>query len=157
MMKRASITLMICALAGGAAVIGLARPAAETSTAAASPVAEASAQADTDTADGYDDADQAEGQDAATPAPAPAPAADAVVTIEGFAFGGTTVVQPGQAVTVQNLDSAPHTMTARNGAFDTGTIDGGGSGTLTMPSEPGSYEFFCSIHPSMVATITVQA
>lgn len=157
-MKRASITLMICALAGGAAVVGLARPAAETPTAAATAPAAAS------TDDPYGGTDQSSGQAAtaqapaaASAAPAPAPADPAVVTIEGFAFGGTTVASPGQSVTVQNLDSAPHTMTARDGSFDSGNIDGGGTGSLTLPTEPGTYEFFCAIHPSMVGTITVQA
>jgi plastocyanin len=152
-MKRVSITLAICALAGGAAVVGLARPATDTTTAQAE-TAQAAASAEPAT-DPYGSGQPATGQASQTPAPAPAAAAPAVVTIEGFAFGGATTAQPGATVTVQNLDSAPHTMTARDGSFDTGTIGGGESGTLTLPDQPGTYEFFCAIHPSMVASITV--
>lgn len=140
-MKRVSITLLICAIAGAVTLIGLARPATETTTAAAEPAQPADGHRVTD------------GEQAATP-PAGAPAA---ITIEGFAFGGSTVVAPGQAVTVTNRDSAPHTVTARDGSFDTGTINGGGETTLTLPTQPGTYEFFCAIHPSMVGTVTVQA
>lgn len=150
-MKRASVTLLICTIAGVATVIGLARPATETTTTAAATGNE-SAVTTEESDDGYgSDEPSAEPADAA-----PAPA-DAEITIEGFAFGGTTVVAPGQSVVVENLDSAPHTVTARDGSFDTGTIDGGGSTTLTLPTEPGTYEFFCAIHPSMVASVTVQA
>lgn len=150
-MKRASTTLMICALAGGAAVVGLARPATNTSTAAIAPAAVAEANGDETGDDPYGDGGQTENE---SPASDAAPAA---VTIEDFAFGGTTVAKPGQTINVENLDSAPHTMTARDGTFDSGTIDGGGNTGLTLPVEPGSYEFFCAIHPSMVASITVQA
>lgn len=157
-MKRVSATLAICALAGGAAAIGLARPANDVSATSSTEVA-ASASAtgeDANQADPYGTGQPSQDQ-AAPAAESPAPvAAPAVVTIEGFAFGGATTAQPGQTVTVQNLDSAPHTMTARDGSFDSGNIGGGGTGTLTLPDTPGTYEFFCLIHPSMVASITVQ-
>ena len=151
-MKRASVTLLICTLAGVATVIGLARPATETTAATAAPSVDESAETETDDAYGTD-------EQSTEPAAAPEETADtaAGITIEGFAFGGTTVVSPGQSISVENLDSAPHTVTAIDGSFDTGTIDGGGSTTLTLPTEPGTYEFFCAIHPSMVATVTVQA
>ena len=153
-MKRASVTLLICTLAGVATVIALARPATETTTAAAADSSESAEAADESTS-AYGSGDQQAEEPAAEAAADPGQAA--AITIEGFAFGGTTVVSPGQSVTVENLDSAPHTVTAVDGSFDTGTIDGGGSTTLTLPTEPGTYEFFCAIHPSMVATVTVQA
>lgn len=109
----------------------------------------------------------------ATPAPAPAPqevaepgtepAADpgpvelaaARVDISGFAYAGQTSVAAGQAITVANADGAPHTLTSVDGAFDTGVIGGGESGSLVAPTAPGSYAFFCALHPSMTGTLTV--
>ncbi len=135
MTKRVSVTLAICTLAGLGAALALFLPAKQTSTTApAEPVA---AQ-----------------PEPATPAATPAAQ---VVNIEGFSFGGATVVQPGEQITVSNLDGASHTMTANDGSFDTGLIAGGASATLTMPTAPGTYQYFCSLHPSMVSTITVQS
>ena len=104
-----------------------------------------------------------------TPTPAPAPPqvaessvesgavelAAARIDIVGFSFGGQTSVAPGQTITVANADGAPHTLTSVDGAFDTGVIGGGVAGGLVAPTAPGSYAFFCSLHPSMTGTLTV--
>ena len=93
--------------------------------------------------------------------PAPTAAAPAVasaaaeITIEGFAFAGAAPASPGVAVTVTNLDGAPHTLTAGDGSFDTGTLNQNEAATLVAPSTPGTYEYFCAIHPSMVGTLSV--
>lgn len=81
----------------------------------------------------------------------------AEVRIRGFNFVPAEVkVRAGATITVMNEDSAPHTLTATEGdAFDTGTIEGGASSTFTAPSKPGSYPFFCSIHPQMQGTLIV--
>lgn len=97
-------------------------------------------------------------------APLSPPASTSTVTVEGaevrikgFKFIPADVKVPaGATVTVINEDSAPHTLTATEGyAFDTGTIEGGASGTFTAPSKPGSYPFFCSVHPEMKGTLVV--
>ncbi|WP_407835882.1 cupredoxin domain-containing protein [Streptomyces sp. DSM 116496] len=82
---------------------------------------------------------------------------EARITIKGFNFMPADLkVRPGEKITVSNFDSAPHTVTAKEGsAFDTGNIEGGQSATFTAPSKPGSYPFFCSLHPRMTATLTV--
>ncbi len=54
-----------------------------------------------------------------------------------------------------NQDSATHTVTASNNAFETGNISGGASKTLTAPSNPGSYPYHCTIHPFMHGILTV--
>ena len=100
---------------------------------------------------------------ATTPAPTPTasqPAGaptetDARIDIVGFAFDGQTTVSAGQTISVANADGAPHTLTAVDGSFDTGVIQGGGATTLAAPLAPGSYAFFCSLHPSMTGTLTV--
>jgi len=79
------------------------------------------------------------------------------VVIKNFAFGpATMVVPPGTKITVVNQDKAPHTITAANKSFDTGTIAGGKSGTFTAPSTPGTYPYVCTMHPSMTGTLTVK-
>ncbi|MDQ4092424.1 MAG: cupredoxin family copper-binding protein [Actinomycetota bacterium] len=81
--------------------------------------------------------------------------ADTVV-IKNFAFGPTSLaVAPGTRITVVNQDRAPHTVTARDNSFDTGTIAGGQRGEITAPSLPGTYPYICTIHPSMTGTLIV--
>jgi plastocyanin len=64
------------------------------------------------------------------------------------------VVQAGGKVIWQNQDTAPHTATADDGSFDTGTIEQGKTGSATF-KEPGTYTYFCEIHPTMHGTIEV--
>ncbi|MEM7258676.1 MAG: plastocyanin/azurin family copper-binding protein, partial [Pseudomonadota bacterium] len=54
-----------------------------------------------------------------------------------------------------NQDSAPHTATATSGAFDTGNLTNGQSGSITL-TDAGSFDYICAIHPSMKGTIVVQ-
>jgi plastocyanin len=95
-----------------------------------------------------------------TPLPAPtAPAAGApapvVITIADFDFGQLRTVSSGADVQVSNADAEAHTMTARNGAFDSGSVDEGTSVTFKAPTVPGTYEFYCDIHPSMTGQLVV--
>jgi len=77
------------------------------------------------------------------------------ITISGFAFSEVTAA-PGATVTVTNEDAAPHTVTADDeGAFEEVRVDGGSSGELTAPSEPGEYPFHCEIHRNMTGTLVV--
>ncbi|MCA1694702.1 MAG: cupredoxin domain-containing protein [Actinobacteria bacterium] len=66
------------------------------------------------------------------------------------------VAAPGKKITVINQDRAPHTLTARDKSFDTGTIAGGQRGEITAPSSPGTYPYLCSIHPTMTGTLIVK-
>lgn len=76
------------------------------------------------------------------------------LVISNFSLQSITV-SPGASVAVVNSDSAPHTATAQDGTFDTGTIPAGATGSFIAPSLPGAYQIFCAIHPSMTATLTV--
>jgi len=64
------------------------------------------------------------------------------------------VVQVGGKVTWQNQDTAPHTATADDGSFDTGTIENGKLGSATF-KEAGTFTYFCEIHPTMHGTVEV--
>lgn len=73
-------------------------------------------------------------------------------------------VSPGATVMWDNQDNALHTATSGNpdtatpdGKFDTGIIGANQqSKPVTMPTEPGDYVYFCTLHPFLVGTVTVQ-
>ena len=92
---------------------------------------------------------------------AAAPSGDAVrsaeVEIEDFAYRPDPVtIEEGGKVIWKNRDSAPHTATAADGSFDTGTI---GEDKLKSETfkQAGTYEYVCSIHPQMHGTVEVVA
>jgi plastocyanin len=64
------------------------------------------------------------------------------------------VVQAGGKVIWQNEDTAPHTATADDGSFDTGVIENGKLGSATF-KQPGTFTYFCEIHPTMHGTVEV--
>jgi plastocyanin len=72
-------------------------------------------------------------------------------------------VQPGTRVTVANVGGLPHTLTAVDGAFDTGRIEPGaeegrfaGEHATFVVTAPGTYAFLCEIHPqAMQGTLVV--
>jgi len=91
---------------------------------------------------------------AATPQPSASPAA---VTIADFAYSPSSLTIPvGTAVTWKNNDTASHTVTDSNGAFDSGNLDQGKTFTFTF-TKAGTYNYGCSYHPSMHGTIVVTA
>lgn len=75
------------------------------------------------------------------------------VTIEGFAFSPETLnVAAGDTVVFTNADSAPHTGTAEDGSFDTGRLNDGQSGEITIASA-GDHPYKCAFHPAMQGLI----
>jgi plastocyanin len=64
------------------------------------------------------------------------------------------VVQVGGKVIWQNQDTAPHTATADDDSWDTGTIEKGKIGSETF-KEAGKFAYFCEIHPDMRGTVEV--
>src|SRR4051812_33187974 len=82
-------------------------------------------------------------------------AADSGVDIAGFAFSPQTItVAVGDTVTWSNADAQSHTATGDGGTFDTGTIAGGSSKSVTFESA-GTFAYHCKIHSAMTATIVV--
>lgn len=79
------------------------------------------------------------------------------ITIKDFGYGAPVTVSPGAMVTVTNLDSAPHTVTADEGsAFDADVKGSGATATFTAPSQPGTYAYHCTYHPNMRGTLVVK-
>jgi plastocyanin len=89
------------------------------------------------------------------PAPSGEAAKSEKVQIVEFSYEpDPVVVQVGGKVTWQNEDTAPHTATADDGSFDTGTIEKGKLGSATF-KEPGTFTYHCEIHPTMHGTVEV--
>jgi amicyanin len=87
---------------------------------------------------------------------APARAADPTIKIANFTFSPKELkVKAGTTVTWTNEDDIPHTVVSppnvRSKPLDT---DQSFSFTFTTP---GSYKYFCSLHPHMTGTIVVEA
>jgi plastocyanin len=77
------------------------------------------------------------------------------VEIANFAYDPDPVtVQVGGKVTWLNQDSAPHTATAEDGSFDTGTLEEGKLKSETF-KQAGTYEYICQIHPDMHGVVEV--
>jgi plastocyanin len=76
-------------------------------------------------------------------------------------------VAAGTTLLVANVGGKPHTLTADDGSFDTGTITPGAEGgrfagknaSVTL-TEPGTFKFHCEVHPAAmkgVVTVTGEA
>jgi plastocyanin len=79
------------------------------------------------------------------------------VTISDYTYKPAELTVPvGTKVSFTNEDSTPHTATSKTtGTFDSGSIDTGKSGTVTL-EEAGTFEYYCLFHPFMKGTITVE-
>ena len=90
-------------------------------------------------------------------AAAPAAAANQVV-IDNFTYGPAMLtVAAGTKVTWMNDDADPHTVTstADPKLFKSPPLDTGDSFSFTF-DKPGTYQYFCSLHPHMQGKIVVQ-
>jgi plastocyanin len=85
-------------------------------------------------------------------------AAAATVAIENFAFGPDAIrVKRGTTVTWTNKDDEPHTVVSDGGSlpWKSAALDTDDSFSVTF-AEPGTYKYFCSIHPRMQGTVIVE-
>jgi plastocyanin len=63
-------------------------------------------------------------------------------------------VKVGESVTWINDDSARHTVTSKDGTFDSGMMGKGQSFSFTF-DKAGEYQYFCEPHPAVVGTVVV--
>ena len=94
---------------------------------------------------------------AARSAMAPTGATQAhTITIENMQFSPAQLaVHRGDRLVWVNKDLFPHTATANNKAFDSGSIAAGSSWTY-VANNPGDYAYGCTFHPTMKGAIKVQ-
>jgi hypothetical protein len=80
--------------------------------------------------------------------------------ITDFLYNGDLEVEVGQPLFFNNVDSVPHTVTAGTPTdpaldeFDSGLLTPGSNFAVTFDT-PGVYSLFCTLHPDMVASVTV--
>jgi plastocyanin len=92
-----------------------------------------------------------------TGAPA-APVAGDAVAITNFAFApAELVVKVGTTVTWTNNDADAHTVTSQGsgGPLQSKAMTTGATYTYRF-TQPGTYQYLCTIHPFMTATVTVK-
>ena len=79
------------------------------------------------------------------------------IEIKDFAFNPQTLtVKSGEKITWINHDEEPHTVVSVEKQFKKSTaLDTDQEFTITA-SAPGTYTYFCSVHPKMTGTIAVE-
>ncbi len=78
------------------------------------------------------------------------------VVIKNFDYSPMNlIVAAGTTVTWKNLDGEVHTVVSVDGTFRSEALDQNDTFSFTF-NKPGIYKYACSIHPMMMATITVK-
>ena len=84
------------------------------------------------------------------------PAENVEVKIDNFSFGPATVTVPaGTTVTWTNRDDIPHTVVSDDKVFKSKVMDTDEKFSFTF-AKPGTYSYFCSVHPKMTGKVVVQ-
>lgn len=87
-------------------------------------------------------------------AAADSPAVD--IKIDNFTFAPQRLtVRAGTTVTWRNQDDIPHAIASTTRAFKSKALDSDDTYAFTLTT-PGTYEYFCSLHPQMTGTIVVE-
>jgi amicyanin len=80
----------------------------------------------------------------------------AEVKIDNFSFTPQEIkVKTGATITWTNRDDIPHTVTSTDSIFKSKTLDTDDKFTTTF-TKPGTYPYFCSIHPKMTGKVIVE-
>ncbi len=78
------------------------------------------------------------------------------VKVDNFTFSPETLmVSPNSTVTWTNKDDVPHVIASTDGLFRSKGLDTDDHYSFTF-TKPGTYKYYCSIHPKMTGTIVVQ-
>jgi len=84
------------------------------------------------------------------------PSATAEVKIDNFSFGPQSITVPiGTRVIWTNRDDIPHTVVSTDGVFKSKVRDTDEQFSYTF-TNPGTYPYFCSVHPKMTGTVVVK-
>ncbi|RFB81625.1 cupredoxin domain-containing protein [Methylovirgula sp. 4M-Z18] len=80
----------------------------------------------------------------------------ASVTIDNFTFSPQTLtVAAGTTVVWKNNDDIPHLVVANDKSFRSKALDTDDSYSFTFTT-PGTYNYFCGLHPHMTGTVVVK-
>jgi plastocyanin len=85
-----------------------------------------------------------------------AQASNVDVKIDNFSFGPATLtVAAGTTVTWTNRDDIPHTVVSDDKVFKSKVLDTDEKFSFTF-TKPGTFGYFCSIHPKMTGKVVVE-
>jgi plastocyanin len=77
------------------------------------------------------------------------------LTMQNYMYQPANIqVRTSTTVTWTNQDNVAHSVTFKNGMKGSGLLSQGQSFSSTF-NTPGTYQYYCTVHPSMVATVTV--
>lgn len=90
-------------------------------------------------------------------AAAPPAASEAQVKIDNFTFAPQSITVPvGSSIRWTNADDIPHTVVSDDKTtFKSKPLDTNDEFSFTF-TKPGTYTYFCSIHPKMTGKVIVQ-
>jgi amicyanin len=84
-------------------------------------------------------------------------AAETEVDIDQFTFLPQRItVKAGTTVTWINEDDVPHTIVSSSKVFKSKALDTADKFSFTFTT-PGTYDYFCSLHPHMTGAVVVEA
>ena len=87
-----------------------------------------------------------------------APVTGNTVTIQNFAFQPANLqVKVGTTVTWTNQDTAPHTITFRDGSLTSSALLQKGQSYSYTFTRAGTFAYYCQVHPYMTAQVVVTA
>lgn len=83
-------------------------------------------------------------------------APEAQIKIDNFTFAPPTItVAAGTSVKWTNHDDIPHNIVSDDKSFKSKVLDTNDEFSYTF-TKPGTYSYFCSIHPKMTGKVIVQ-
>jgi len=86
----------------------------------------------------------------------PANAEDMTIKIDNFVFSPqTATIKAGTKVTWVNEDDIPHTVASTTQGLRSKALDTGETYSFTFTT-PGTYKYFCGLHPHMTGSIVVE-
>ena len=95
-------------------------------------------------------------QSGSTKASAEKPVMGPEIKIDNFSFGpGELTVPVGATVTWTNHDDVPHLVASEENIFKSKVLDTDDRFSYTF-TRPGTYLYFCSVHPKMTGKIVVR-
>lgn len=78
------------------------------------------------------------------------------IRIDNFKFSPEAITVPvNSRVTWINKDDVPHVIAENNGAFKSKALDTDDAYSFDF-TKPGTYEYFCAVHPKMVGKVIVK-
>jgi plastocyanin len=78
------------------------------------------------------------------------------IRIDNFNFSPEVITVPvNSKVTWINKDDVPHVIAEDNGMFKSKALDTDDSYSVSF-TKPGTYEYFCAVHPKMVGKVVVK-